>query len=41
MGGMPAAMRIVDNITIPVPGAEGAPIDVILIDEYDKYLMLF
>lgn len=26
-GGMPAATRIVDNITIPVPGADGAPID--------------
>ncbi len=32
-------MRMVDNITIP--GAEDAPIDVILIDEYNKYLMLF
>ena len=26
-GGMPAAMRIVESITIPVPGAEGAPMD--------------
>lgn len=26
-GGMPAAIKIVERITIPVPGAEGAPID--------------
>lgn len=26
-GGIPAAIRIVERITIPVPGADGAPIE--------------
>ena len=40
IGGMPAAMRIVESITIPVPGAEGAPIDAaIAVKEINKIVV--